>query len=158
MAKAQPTEEGFKVIAVNKRARFEYHLIETFEAGIVLSGAEIKSIRAGGVSIAEAYVHPSNGEIYLLGAHITPYSHSGSLDYDPVRKRKLLLHKQEIDKLSSRVAEKGLTIVPLRVYLKSGRAKVEIALAKGKDAPDKRKSIKDREGKREVQRVMKRER
>lgn len=143
------------MIAANKRARFEYHIIETFEAGLVLTGAEIKSIRAGGISIAEAYVHPSNGEIYLLGAHVTPYSHSGALEYDPVRKRKLLLHKHEIEKLRGRVEEKGFTIVPLRIYLKGGHAKIEIALAKGKDAPDKRKSIKDREGKREVDRAMK---
>lgn len=156
MNKSPAPQENVKVIAVNKRARFEYHIIEVFEAGIVLSGAEIKSIRAGGISIGEAYVHPWNGEIFLHGAHIVPYSHSGAKEYEPTQKRKLLLHAEEIDKLRARVEEKGLTIVPLRVYLKNGRAKVEIALAKGKDAPDKRKSIKEREGKREVDRAMKR--
>ncbi len=155
MNKSQDTESGFKVIAVNKRARFEYHILEVFEAGLVLTGAEIKSIRAGGISIAESYVQPWNGEVFILGAHIAPYSHSGSKEYEPTKKRKLLLHAQEIDKLRSRVEEKGFTIIPLRVYLKNGRAKVEIALAKGKDAPDKRKSIKEREGKREIDRAMK---
>ena len=153
---ADTPSEGIKVIAVNKRARFDYHIIETFEAGMVLTGAEIKSIRAGGISIAESYVSPARGEVYLLGANITPYSHSGATEYDPIRKRKLLLHGHEIAKLQTRVEEKGYTVVPLRVYLKNGRAKIEIALAKGKDAPDKRQSIKEKEGKREVDRAMKR--
>ena len=155
MNKAPEAEAGFKVIAMNKRARFDYHIIEVFEAGVVLTGAEIKSIRAGGISINEAYVHPTRNEVFIIGAHIAPYSHSGAKEYEPTKKRKLLLHAEEIGKLRSRVEEAGFTIVPLRVYLKNGRAKIEIALAKGKDAPDKRKSIKDKEGKREVDRAMK---
>ena len=155
MSKSVQADESVKIIAVNKRARFDYHIIETFEAGMVLTGAEIKSIRAGGVSIAESYVSPARGEVFLLGANITLYSHSGLKEYDPIRKRKLLLHAHEIAKLQSKVGEKGYTIVPLKIYLKNGRAKIEIALAKGKDAPDKRQSIKAKEGKREIDRAMK---
>jgi SsrA-binding protein len=144
-----------KVIAQNKKARFEYHFIESYEAGLVLSGAEIKSVRGGGISLNEAYVRPNNGELFLIGAHIKAYSHSDSKDYDPLRPRKLLLHKNEIDKLRVRVETKGLTIVPVKVYLKGSHAKIEIALAKGKAAPDKRQSIKERESKRELARVIK---
>ncbi|MBN8548357.1 MAG: SsrA-binding protein SmpB [Deltaproteobacteria bacterium] len=154
---AETASENIKIIAVNKRARFDFHIIETFEAGMVLTGAEIKSIRAGGVSIAESYVSPAGGEVYLLGANITLYSHSGAKEYDPIRKRKLLLHAHEISKLRTKVGEKGYTIVPLKIYLKNGRAKIEIALAKGKDAPDKRQSIKAKEGKREIDRAMKKQ-
>lgn len=152
------TSTAEKVILVNKKARFEYHILETIEAGIVLTGAEIKSIRAGGISIEEGYVRPFSDGMYLLGATIRPYTHGhhGATTYDPVRPRKLLLHKREIDFLRGRVEQKGLTIVPLRVYLKGGRAKIEIALARGKDDPDKRAAIREREAKREVARVMKR--
>lgn len=158
MAAEQEQKDGFSVIANNKKARFLYHIIETFEAGLVLTGAEIKSIRQGGITLNESYVLPYGNELFLHAAHIAPYSHSGALDYDPVRKRKLLLHAHEIEKLKTRVEAKGLTIVPLRLYLKKGRAKLEIALAKGKDAPDKRDSIKERESKRDVARAMKRTR
>jgi SsrA-binding protein len=158
MSKSAPDAAGHKVIVVNKKARFDYHILETFEAGIVLSGAEIKSVRAGGVSLNQSFIFPYGEELFLQGAHIAPYSHSGALEYDPTRKRKLLLHRHEIDKLRARVEQKGLTIVPLQLYLKRGRAKLEIALAKGKADPDKRDSIKEREGKREVARAMRRER
>jgi len=144
------------VLVANKKARFEYHILETFEAGIVLTGAEIKSVRNGDISIAEAYVRPDADALYLLGAHIKPYSHSGDLQYDPVRPRKLLLKQSEIDKLRGRVETKGLTIVPLQVHLRRGYAKVEIGLARGKAAPDKRSSIRDREASREMARAVKR--
>ncbi|MBX7143425.1 MAG: SsrA-binding protein SmpB [Oligoflexia bacterium] len=156
MSVKQEEESNIKVIALNKKARFQYHIIEACEAGLVLTGAEIKSVRLGQVTITESYVMPWNGELFLHGAHIAPYSHSGAREYDPTRKRKLLLHKHEIEKFTGRVEAKGLTIVPLRLYLKGGRAKLEIALAKGKDAPDKRESIKSREGKREMERALKR--
>ncbi|MCO6432392.1 MAG: SsrA-binding protein SmpB [Deltaproteobacteria bacterium] len=145
-----------KVVAQNKKARFDYHIIETFEAGIVLTGAEIKSIRANGISLAESYIRPERDEVYLLNAHIKPYSFSSDKEFDPVRKRKLLLKKREIDKLRGRVEQKGLTIVPLSLYLKRGLAKLEIGLAKGKAAPDKRQTMKERESKRELDRALKR--
>jgi SsrA-binding protein len=145
---------GKKIISVNKKARFNYHIIETLEAGIVLTGGEIKSLRVNGISIAESYVSAMNGEVFLLNAHIKAYSFSSDATYDPVRPRKLLLHEHEINKLRGRSEQKGLTVVPLEVYLKNGRAKVEIALAKGKDAPDKRDSIRERETKRELARAM----
>lgn len=155
MTKGEPHSGGIKIISENRKARFDYHIVESFEAGIVLTGAEIKSIRAGGISLQESYVRPQNGELLLLGAHIKPYSHSANSEYDPVRPRKLLMHKVEIIKLQGKVEQKGLTLVPLKVYLKSGRAKIEIALAKGKSAPDKRHDIKDKEAKRDIARVMK---
>lgn len=156
MAKKDREDGDFKVVAVNKKARFEYEILEVLEAGMALSGAEIKSVRAGGVSLGEAYVRPQDGEMMLVGAHIREYEHSREPDYDPVRKRKLLLHRREIRKLTSRVEQKGLTIVPLRIYLKKGLAKLEIALARGKAAPDKRSAIIDRERRREAERAMKR--
>jgi len=151
--KSEP--QPIKLIAANKKARFDYHILETVEAGIVLTGAEIKSIRQGGISIAESYVAPGEDSLYLLNAHIKPYSFSGAKEYDPIRRRKLLLKKSEIDKLRGRVETAGLTIVPLQIYLKNGYAKVEIALAKGKAAPDKRQTQKNKEGAREAARAMK---
>ena len=147
--------EGQKILALNKKARFQYHIVETLEAGIVLTGAEIKSVRAGGVSLAESYVAAMSDGLYLLNANIPKYAQSGLLEYDPVRPRKLLVNKSELDKFQVRVEKKGLTIVPLRIYLKRGWAKVEIALAQGKNAPDKRSAIRDREGKREAARAVK---
>lgn len=152
----QEENSGIKIIVSNKKARFNYHILETIEAGLVLTGAEIKSIRLGQINIEESYVRPSKDGLYLLQAHISPYSHSGAKEYDPIRPRKLLLNKHEIDKLRGKVEQKGLTIVPLNVHLKKGRAKIEIALAKGKDAPDKRQATKEREVKRELQRAVKR--
>ncbi|NLF25998.1 MAG: SsrA-binding protein SmpB [Deltaproteobacteria bacterium] len=146
----------FQVVVTNKKARFSYQILEVIEAGIVLSGNEIKSIRAGGVSLSEAYVRPSDGEIFLIGAHINEYEHSSLREYNPTRSRKLLLHKREIRKLTARVEQRGLTMVPLRLYLKRGRAKVEVGLAKGKAAPDKRRTIIDREKQREAARAMRR--
>jgi SsrA-binding protein len=158
MAKKQANKgdnSGHKVIATNKRARFDYHIIEAFEAGIVLTGPEIKSVRQGDVSLAQSFVSSMGDELFLVGAHINPYSFDNTKEYDPVRKRKLLLNRSEIDKISARVATKGYTCVALQIYLKNGRAKLEVALAKGKNAPDKRDSIKERESKREMDRAKK---
>lgn len=156
MSKATPQDEAAKkIVALNKKARFDYHVVETFEAGIVLTGAEIKSIRTNGISLTESYIRPYRGELFLLNAHITLYSHSGLKEYDPIRKRKLLMHRDEIDRLVGKVEQKGLTLVPLSLYLKKGKAKVELALAKGKAAPDKRQSMKDRQSKRDLERVVK---
>jgi len=143
-----------KVLAANRRARFDYHILDTFEAGMVLTGAEIKSMRAGEITVNEAYVRPQGGELFLLNAYIKPYTHSGDKEYDPRRPRKLLMHKREIEKLIRELETKGTTIVPLQVHLKNGRAKLEIALGKGKAAPDKRQDIKKREASREVAREL----
>ncbi len=138
--------EEVKVLATNRKAGFEYFLMEKFEAGIALQGSEIKSIRAGQVSIQEAYVDIENGEqAWLVEAHIAPYEQASRFNHDPKRKRKLLLHKKQIRELWNNVRIKGMTVVPTRVYLKKGRAKVEIALAKGKKAYDKRATIAKRD-------------
>lgn len=139
--------ENIKVLATNRKASFEYFLLEKFEAGLVLHGSEIKSIRAGQVSIQEAYVDVQNGEdAWLVEAHIAPYEQAGKyFNHEPKRKRRLLLHKKQIRELWNNVRIKGMTVVPLRVYLKDGRAKLEIALAKGKKAYDKRATIAKRD-------------
>ena len=154
--KQEPEDSGSKLICENRKARFNYEILDTFEAGIVLTGAEIKSVRDGGVSIAESFVRPDSSEMVILQMHIKPYAYNTVPGYEPERKRKLLLHKSEISKLKGSVERKGLTIVPLKVYLKRGYAKVLIGLAKGKASPDKRESIKRREGNREAARAMKR--
>lgn len=138
--------EDFKVVATNRKAGFEYFLLEKLEAGLVLQGSEIKSIRAGQISIQESYVDIENGQqAFLVEAHIAPYEQANRFNHDPRRKRRLLLHKKEIRKLWDNVRMKGMTIVPTRVYLKNGRAKIEIALAKGKKAYDKRATIAKRD-------------
>lgn len=148
--------DNIKIIATNRKAGFEYTLIEKFEAGIALQGSEIKSIRAGQISIQEAYVDVQDGEqAWLLEAHIAPYEQSGKFfNHEPRRKRRLLLHKKEIRELWNNVRIKGMTIVPTRVYLKDGRAKVEIAIAKGKKAYDKRATIAKRDEARDKERAM----
>lgn len=145
-----------KIIVSNRKARFDYFIEDTFEAGIVLKGPEIKSVRNGEVSLEQSYIRPRNGELFLIGAHIKPFKFTDDKDYDPVRPRKLLLNRTEIDKLIRKLETQGKTIVPLSLYLKDGLAKLEIALAKGKAAPDKRSSIKEKESKREIARSMKR--
>lgn len=138
--------EDYKVVATNRKAGFEYFLLEKFEAGLALQGSEIKSIRAGQISIQESYVDIENGkQAFLVEAHIAPYEQANRFNHDPRRKRRLLLHKKEIRKLWDNVRIKGMTIVPTRVYLKNGRAKIEIALAKGKKAYDKRATIARRD-------------
>lgn len=148
--------DNIKIIANNRKAGFEYTLLEKFEAGIELKGSEIKSIRAGQISIQEAYVDVENGQqAWLLEAHIAPYEQAGKFfNHDPKRKRRLLLHKKEIRELWNNVRIKGMTIVPTKVYLKDGRAKVEVALAKGKKAYDKRATIAKRDEARDKERAM----
>ncbi len=138
--------EDIKVVAKNRKASFEYFLMEKFEAGLVLQGTEIKSIRAGQISIQESYVDIQDGrEAWLVEAHIAPYEQASRFNHDPKRKRKILLHKKQITELWNNIRIKGMTVVPIRVYLKGGRAKIEIALAKGKKAYDKRATIAKRD-------------
>jgi len=134
-----------KVVATNKKARFEYFIEETFEAGLALKGTEIKSIRMGQISLQEAYVRTDGQQAWLVGAHVAPYEHASAYQHDPSRERKLLLHKREIKTLWDAMRIKGMTIVPIRVYLKAGKAKLEIGIAKGKKQYDKRESIKGRD-------------
>jgi SsrA-binding protein len=152
------TEDGIKVVARNRKAQHEYFLDDRFEAGLVLRGSEIKSIRAGQVSLQEAYVVMEAGEAWLLGAHVAPYEPASSANHDPTRKRKLLLHRRELAKIHREIRQKGYTLVPTRMYLKQGRAKLEIALAKGKRKYDKRRQIKEREAERQVERALSRRR
>jgi SsrA-binding protein len=141
-------------IATNRQARFRYELLETFETGIALQGSEVKSLREGKANLKDAYALVRDGEVWLHNAHIAPYGPAAREGHDPERPRKLLLHKREIERLIGKTAERGLTIVPTRVYFSGPRAKVELALAKGKDVYDKRRSIKDRDVKREIDRAM----
>src|SRR5512134_937035 len=145
--------DDVKVVATNRKASFEYFLLEKFEAGLALQGSEIKSIRAGQMSIQESYVDIEDGnQAWLVEAHIAPYEQANRFNHDPKRKRKLLLHKKQIRELWNNVRIKGMTIVPTRVYLKNGRAKIEIALAKGKKAYDKRATIAKRDEARSTER------
>lgn len=145
---------GVKVVATNRKARFEYFLLEHFEAGIALQGSEIKSIRAGQMSLAEAYISidEKGQEAWLMGAHIAPYDPASRFNHEPLRSRRLLLHKQEIRELRDAVRQKGVTIIPVQVYLKDGRAKVDLAIAKGKKLYDKRHVIAKRDMEREAER------
>jgi SsrA-binding protein len=144
--------DGTKLIAGNKRARRDYSILDTLEAGIVLSGSEVKSLREGHVQIADAYARVQNGEVWMEGVHIAPYVNAtGFGAHDPDRARKLLLHRSEIDRLDARVAQERLTLVPLRLYWRDGRAKVELALAKGRTKGDKRQTLAERDADREMQ-------
>jgi SsrA-binding protein len=144
--------ENIKVVATNRKAGFEYFLLDHYEAGLALKGSEIKSIRAGQVSLAEAYVEVDGVNAWLVESHIAPYIQANRLNHDPKRRRRLLLHRKEIHELWDAVRQKGVTIVPLRIYLKEGRAKIEIALAKGKKLHDKRAAIAKRDEERELNR------
>ena len=144
-----------KTVATNRKAYHNYHVGESIEAGIALNGSEIKSVRAGRVSLGDAYVKPEGGEMWLLNAHIARYEASSYMSHEPTRPRKLLLHRKEIKNLSSKVAEKGLTLIATKLYLKGSIAKVEIALAKGKKLYDKRESISRRDAERELARTAK---
>lgn len=146
--------DNIKVVATNRKAKFEYFLIETFEAGVALQGSEIKSIRAGQVSLTEAYVQTDGKEAWLMSAHISPYEQANQFNHEPLRPRQLLLHKREIRQLWDSVRQKGMTIIPTRIYLKAGRAKVEIALARGKKSYDKRETIAKRDRERDTAREM----
>jgi SsrA-binding protein len=146
-----------RTVADNRRAFYDYSIEDRLEAGIALTGSEIKSIRAGKVNLREGYARIEKGEAWLLGVHISPWSHGGYSNHEPLRKRKLLLHRGEIVALGTKAAQKGATLVPLRMYLKDGRAKVELALARGKRKYDKREAIKKREMQRELEEARKRE-
>ena len=152
---SKTSASGNRLIANNKKAYFDYFIEEKYEAGMVLHGTEVKSIRAGKCSIKESYIKIENGEVYVLGMNITPYEKGNIFNKDPLRPKKLLLHKKEIEKLSSKMKEKGFTIVPVEVYFKGSLVKVEIALAKGKKLYDKRADIAKKDQKREAQRDFK---
>ncbi len=145
-----------KVVATNRRARHEYFILDTYEAGISLQGSEIKSIRAGQISLAEAYVQLDGEQAWLVEAHVAPYEQASHYNHEPRRPRKLLLHKSEIRAIWNDVRKKGVTVIPLQVYLKNGRAKVEIAVARGKKLYDKRQDIARRDAERELQRSLRR--
>jgi SsrA-binding protein len=147
--------KGSRVITVNRKAYHNYHIEESFEAGIVLKGSEIKSIRAGKVNLSDAYARPENGELWLHNSHIASYDAASYNTHEPVRPRKLLLHRKEIDTLTSKVLQKGLTLVPLKLYIKHGLAKLELGVARGKKVYDKRETIARRDADREVERAMK---
>jgi SsrA-binding protein len=139
-----------KVIATNRKAYHNYEVLETYEAGIALRGTEVKSLRESQVNFKDCYAAVDNGEAWLIGCYISPYHHGTDANHDPERKRKLLLHKKEIGRLLGKVAERGLTLIPLRLYFKNGRAKCELGLARGKKLHDKRASLREREAKREM--------
>ena len=156
MARPKPkTFDKQKTVADNRRARFDYHVDDTFEAGLALQGTEVKALRAGQATIAESYAEVRDGEVWLINSNIPEYSHGNRLNHEPRRPRKLLLHEREINKLFGAVERKGMTLVPLSIYFNAtGRAKVELALAKGKQAHDKRATIKDRDWNRDKARLM----
>ena len=156
MARPKPaTFDKQKVVAENRKARFNYHIEETFEAGLALQGTEVKALRGGEGSIAESYAEVKDGQVWLINANIPEFSHGNRNNHEPKRPRKLLLHQREINRLFGAVERKGMTLVPLSVYFNSrGRAKVELALAKGKQAHDKRQTIKDRDWKRDKARLL----
>lgn len=158
MARQSTKSENFKTITVNKKAYHDYLILETIEAGIVLTGTEIKSVREARVNIREAYARPENGEVWLLNAHIAQYSHGNRYNHNPMRPRKLLLHRSQIRGLAQELAKKGLTLVPLKLYLKNGRAKVELGLARGKKLHDKREAMIERAAEREMDQMVKRHR
>jgi SsrA-binding protein len=146
---------GEKLIAENRKARHEYHLLERFEAGLALTGSEVKSLRDGRAQLQRAYGDIRDGEVWLVGAHISTYDQAGVQNHDPDRDRKLLLHRREIENLTGKVQERGFTLVPTKLYFKNGRAKVELALAKGKDVRDRRREISKRESDRQIERALK---
>jgi SsrA-binding protein len=146
---------GTKVVAENRRARHDFHLLERLEAGIALTGTEVKSLREGRATLQGAFGEVREGEVWLVGAHIGEYAQGNVANHEPERDRKLLLHRREISSLIGKVSERGLTLVPTRLYFKDGRAKVELALARGKEARDKRRDIAEREAKRQIERALK---
>ncbi|MCX8033068.1 MAG: SsrA-binding protein SmpB [Thermoleophilia bacterium] len=148
--------QGIKIVAQNKKAFHDYHIEETMEAGIALTGTEVKSLRAGRVNLRDSYAAVEKGELWLLGAHISPYEQGNIFNHDPVRPRKLLMHKYEIRRLLGKVQRAGYTLVPTKIYFKNGKAKVEIALAKGKTLYDKRQAIAKKEAEREMERAFRR--
>ena len=148
-------EKAQRVVAENRKALHDYHILETFEAGVVLQGTEVKSIREGRVNLRDSYARVEAGEVFVFNIHISAYSNRGYADHEPTRRRKLLLHRQEIRKLIGKTVEKGMTLVPTRLYFKDGRVKVAVSLAKGKQDYDKRETIKKREADRETRAAVK---
>jgi SsrA-binding protein len=146
--------DGDSTIATNRRARHDYEILETLEAGLVLRGTEVKSLRGSHVTFKDAYAMVKNNELWLIGCHINPYSHGSDANHDPERDRKLLLHRREISRLTGKIAERGLTLIPLRLYFKGGRAKLEIGLGRGKKLHDKRSSLREREVRREMDKAV----
>jgi SsrA-binding protein len=154
MAKKRKRKAAAGDVATNRQAGFRYHLLEKLECGIVLQGSEVKSLREGAVQLKDAYAEVQDGEIWLRNMHIAPYGPAARQNHDPERPRKLLLHRKEIERLIGKTAERGLTLVPTRIYFNGPRAKVELAVARGKEMHDKRRSIKERETRREIERAM----
>ncbi len=152
---AVETTDSEKLISDNRKARHDYKLFDTYEAGIVLLGTEVKAIREGRVNLRDSYGRLERGEVFLYNAHISPYSHRGYADHEPLRRRKLLLHKREIKKLVGKVVERGMTLVPVRMYFKGGRVKVAISVAKGKREHDKRETVRARDADREARTAIK---
>lgn len=155
MPKKSKKKSDSNVITVNRKAAFKYHLMDRFEAGMVLTGGEVKSLRDKQANLTDSYAMIARGELWLLNAHISPYPFAHQVKHEPKRERKLLMHKKEIIKIAGQLSEKGLTLVPVKLYFKDGRAKVELALAKGKQLFDKREAIKERESKRTMDRAIK---
>ncbi len=151
-------QKAERSIAENRKAFHDYHLLETFEAGVALLGTEVKAIREGRVNLRDSFGRVEDGEVFLYNVHISPYSHRGSSDHEPTRRRKLLLHRQEIQKLIGKTIQRGMTLVPVRMYFKNGHVKVSISLAKGKQSHDKRETIKRREAERETRAALKAQR
>ncbi|RME69768.1 MAG: SsrA-binding protein SmpB [Chloroflexi bacterium] len=147
-------DSNIKVVATNKKARHDYHIEDTLEAGIVLTGSEIKSVRAGQVSLRDSYAVIRNGEAWLVNAHIAAYKQASYTNHEPRRERKLLLHRREINRLTGKLQEKGFTLIPLRMYLKGSWAKVELGLARGKKLYDKRQSLRERDDRRQIERSL----
>lgn len=155
MAERSDREKAQKIIAENRKANHDYHIFETFEAGMALVGTEVKAIREGRVNLRDSYGRVEGGEVFVLNIHISPYSHRGYAEHDPLRKRKLLLHREEIRKLIGKTTERGMTLVPLRMYFRDGRVKLALGLAKGKKEHDRRETIKRREADRETRAAVK---
>jgi SsrA-binding protein len=151
-------KDGIKVVASNRRARHDYEILDQVEAGLVLDGSEVKSLREGKAQLKDSFAHIRDGEVFLVGAYIAPYTFSRGGGHEPERTRKLLLNRREIDRLGARVAEQGLTLIPLDVHFRSGKVKVNLGLARGKNTIDKRETLKERDQKREMERAMKRNR
>lgn len=147
---------GLKVVATNRKARHDYEIVDTFEAGLVLRGSEVKSLREGKATIKDSFAHVKDGEVFLVGLYIGPYGFSRDGGHAPERTRKLLLHRREIDRIAGKLAERGLTLIPLQIYFKNGRAKLELGLGRGKRSVDKRHSLKEKEQKREIERAFRR--
>ena len=155
MAEATEREKAQRIVAENRKALHDYHILETFEAGVVLQGTEVKSIRDGRVNLRDSFARVEDGEVFVYNIHISPYTHRGYADHEPTRRRKLLLNRQEIRKLIGKTVERGMTLVPLRVYFKNGRVKIAVSLAKGKQAHDKREAVRKREVERETRAAVK---